>query len=532
MKRDSFGSNETESASAGRPLNRFTLTPLPGMEAFHHSLMQHWPGVLFRQRPDLAFEFASPRLEELTGHPLAQWREQPGLFWQVVHELDADEMRQQLHLAGQSAEGVASQFRLRHAATGRVSYVSEFRRAQRDAAGRVTGYEGFWLDVTRQTLAERRLATAAWKETLGLLTVGLAHDFNNVLAGILGLSETFLAQIPANHPFREGLTLVKRNTQQAAHLIERIAQLHRGKTGSRSYEDLNKLVRDGAELLRSVLPKRVELATEPVAAPLPLYVDAFEFQQVLINLALNAAEAMPERGRLTLLTSPHDTLPAMTPHAGTPPRTPAVCLAVADTGHGIKERLLPFLFDPFFTTKPMNRGSGLGLYNARLFAEKHQGAISVETREGQGTTFRLWLPLADFTEAEEAMELSNRRRRTLLLAGHPGQLLDRTAEFLRTHGYQVVVGGQEAEDLLRSGDYPLDGVLLLAEPRDPQPAQLARFVRQQKLPLKVIVKTAGGNPDELDPQLVAKSDLVISADTPEDAILDKLAAAFDLGGSR
>ena len=502
------------------------------MEAFHQSLMQQWPGVLFRQRADLSFEFASPRLEELTGHPFAKWERDPALFWQVVHELDADEMKRQLHLSGQSAEGVASHFRLRHAVTGQVTYISEFRRAQRDAAGRVTGYEGFWQDVTRQTLAERRLATAAWKETLGLLTLGLSHDFNNVLAGTLSLSESFLSQIQPDHPFHEGLTLVKRNTQQAAQLIQRIAQLHLGKTGTRGYQDLNELVRDGAALLRTVVPKRIELATELAAAPLPLYVDAVEFQQVLINLALNATEAMPERGRLTLRASQQETLAPMGQSVGTPPRLPAVCLAVADSGQGIKARLLPLIFDPFFTTKPMNRGSGLGLYNARLFAEKHQGSISVESEEGKGATFRVWLPLADFTEAEQALELSGQRRRSLLLAGHPGQLLDRSTEFLRQHHYHVVAGGADAEDLLRSSDYQFDGVMLLAEPQDAQPGRLARFVRQQKLPVKVIVKTAGCNPDELDPQLFARTDLVISADMPEDAILDKLAALFDLTNVR
>jgi DNA-binding NarL/FixJ family response regulator len=119
-----------------------------------------------------------------------------------------------------------------------------------------------------------------------------------------------------------------------------------------------------------------------------------------------------------------------------------------------------------------------------------------------------------------------------LLAGHPGQLLDHSTEFLRQHHYHVVAGGADAEDLLRSSDYQFDGVMLLVEPRDAQPCRLARFVRQQKLPVKVIVKTAGCNPDELDPQLFARTDLVISADMPEDAILDKLAALFDLSSVR
>jgi signal transduction histidine kinase len=503
------------------------------MERFLNSLMQHWPGVLFRQRPDLTFEFASAPLEDWTGEPLAKWHEKTGLFWDVIHERDAAEFKEQLQLAGQRPEGIASHFRLRHVNTGRVIYVSEFRYARRDATGQLIGYEGYWTDVTRQTLAERRLAAAAWKETLGLVTLGLAHDFNNMLAGILGLSESFLSQVRPEHPFHEGLTLVKRNTQQAAQLIERISQLHRGKTGSRSYRDLNDLVKDDLELLRKILPKAVDLATVIGPTPLPLYVDAVEFQQVLINLALNAAEAMPERGRLTLRTAQRETLPPMQHQVGLSPQLPVACLEVADTGHGIKERFLPFIFDPFFTTKPMNRGSGLGLYNARLFVEKHSGAISVESREGVGTTLRVWLPLADFTEAQRAMEFSGRRRRSLLLVGQPGRVLDSTAEFLRQHDYQVVVNASEdPEDLLRGGEYQLDGVMVLAEPQSAQPMALARFVRHQRLPLKMIVKSVGCNPDELDPQLSAKADLVISVDMPEEVILDKLAAVFDLTGAR
>lgn len=501
------------------------------MERFLNSLMQHWPGVLFRQRPDLSFEFASALLEDWTGEPLAKWHEKPGLFWGVIHEEDVEEFKQQLQLASQRPEGIASHFRLRHAISGRVIYVNEFRYGRRDATGAVVGYQGYWTDVTRQTLAERRLAAAAWKETLGLVTLGLVHDFNNLLAGVLGLSESFLSQIQPDHPFYEGLILVKRNTRQAAELIERMSQLHRGKPGSRGYRDLNELVKDGTELLRKILPKSIDLAAEITPASLPLYVDAVEFQQVLINLALNAAEAMPERGRLTLRTGYHERLPTLKHYVGAPPRLPVGCLEVADNGHGIKEASLPFIFDPFFTTKPMNRGSGLGLYNARLFAEKHAGAISVESQEGKGTTLRVWLPLADFTEAQRAMESSGRRRRSLLLVGQPGRLLDSTAEFLRQHDYHVVVKGDgNPEELLRVGEYQLDGVMVLAEPHLPQPIALARFVRQQRLPLKMIVRPVGCNPDELDPQIYAKADLVISVDMPEDAIIDKLAAVFDLTG--
>lgn len=497
------------------------------MDAILESILPHWPGVVFRQRPDFTFEFATPVLEALAGHSLPLWETQQGLFWEAIHELDSDELKRRIDDMAAEPGGVTNRFRIRHAQTGRVSYIAEFRRAEYDPACRVLRYEGFWLDETRLTLSERRLATAAWKETLGLLTLGLAHDFNNVLAGILALSESFLSQIQSDHPFYEGLALVKRNTRQAAQLVQRIAQLHRGKTGIRAYHNLNDIVKDGVDLLQKVIPKRIELDSDLQPVQLPIYGDAVELQQVLINLALNSSEAMPERGKITIQTSQSDAVSGVNHWVGELPKPPAICLSIADSGCGIKARHLPFLFDPFFTTKPMNRGSGLGLYNARLFAEKHRGAISVESVEGAGATFRVWLPLADFTEADKAIAFAARRRRSILLVGSPGKLLDATTEFLRQHNYHVVPSRDDVEELLRSNEYQFDGLLVLVEHRDSLFTRIVSFVRQRGLPLKVIAKTVGCNPDELDAELFSKVDLVISSETPEDSILERLAMAFD-----
>jgi hypothetical protein len=122
------------------------------------------------------------------------------------------------------------------------------------------------------------------------------------------------------------------------------------------------------------------------------------------------------------------------------PRLPCICLTIEDSGTGIKQRHLASIFDPFFTTK--SKGSGLGLYNARLAIEKHQGAISVTSKEGAGTSFQLWLPEADFSESarvEEEARRTRQARRSLLLVGQAGEVLDKTAELLRSHNYHIVV---------------------------------------------------------------------------------------------
>ncbi len=494
------------------------------MDALLELLAENWSGVLFRQRADLTFEFASARLAAITGISDEDWRSKPGLFESVLHEEDAELVRRHLKDAAGNSKGATCDFRVRHSATGQITYVSEFRRAQRDAAGVIQGYAGFWTDVTRQALAERRLASAAWKETAGLVTQGLAHDFNNVLAGILGLSETFLMQVTDEHPFHRGLGLIKQNAHQAVQIVRRIAQLQRSKPGACSYQDLNALITENSELLSKVLPKRVEFRSTPATDQIPLYVDAAEFQQVLVQLALNAADAMPERGTLTLQASQAGTFGELQPglQIGQPPRLPAACLEIADTGLGIKPHLLPYIFDPFFSTKPLNRGSGLGLYNVRLFAEKHGAMITVDSAENRGTTVRIWFPVADFTEAETAQARAEQHRKCLLLAGHPGRLRDATAELLRSHSYFVLPADTDADDLLRSAEHDFDGVLILGEPGDAEPLRLARWIRSQQLPVKILLKPIGTNPDELDPNLVSKCDLIIPPDVPEGAVLSRI----------
>ncbi len=380
-------------------MSKSAASIVPGSTPSLRALLGHGPGVFFRQRADYTFDFVSPRIVELTGVPARSWQRQPKLFWEVVHELDVAALQQQLLRCAESAEGLTSSYRLRHRQTGQVACISEFRRPILDSSGRFQAFEGVWFDVTRQTVAEKRLATAAGKETLARLTVGLAHDFNNLLTGILSLSDSYLSQIDAQHPFHEGLALIKQNTLHASKLVHRIVDLHGHKTGERNHHDLNAIVADTMELLQNVIPRRIELKSKLAAGELPLYVDATELRQVIINLALNAADAMADRGQLELQTSPHQAMPALKRFQGVRPRSPCACLTVSDNGRGIKPHQLGSIFDPFFTTKPINQGSGLGLYDARLFVEKHQGAISVESAPGAGAVFRIWLPQADFTEA-------------------------------------------------------------------------------------------------------------------------------------
>ncbi|MBI1176827.1 PAS domain S-box protein [bacterium] len=512
----------------GRKAQHAMFTRLIRAESRLDMLMRRWPGVIFSQRADFSYHFVSPQMEELTGIPATQWARQPQLFWQVIHEADAEEVRSRIQRASLVRQPMTLTYRIRHSVTGKVTYLLEHRDPVVTGNGIVLGYEGFWIDVTRQTIAERRLSTAAWKETLSVLTMGLAHDFRNLMAGIGALSEQFLHQPEADPSFRESMSLIMNNSRQASQLVHRIITLHHGKPGERNYADLNELLKEVAELTNKIIPRRITLETATHDGALPVYVDAVEFRQVVINLMLNAIDAMPDRGRLKISSTLHETLPEWKNACGTRPRVPAVALTIKDSGTGIKARHLANLFDPFFTTKALNKGSGLGLYNARLFVEKHAGGITVESTEGDGTEFHVWLPIADFTEGEREFAEGPPQRRSLLFAGAEGVAADNMVEFLRTAGYHVVTAHscELANAMIESAEYPFAGVVVQVEDLNSGFCELLNLGAIGERRLKSILQIVGRNEDEFDSGLLRRADVLLGADLSQAAIHERLEDLF------
>ena len=510
----------------GRAATHAVFNRLIRAEAQLDNLIHRWPGIIFSQRPDFSFAFVSPRIEELTGVSAQEWRRQTKYFWQMVHEADADGLLKRLREMNDAPEGMTSTYRIRHIHTGRVSYLWEHRQAVRSSNGLLLGYEGIWLDITRQTIAERRLLNMSWKENLGMLTMGLAHDFCNIMAGIVALSDTFETELGGKESLRNGLTLIRSTANQASELAHRIRQLHQGVPGEKNYYDLNEIVSGMAEVLQKVLTRRVRVQTTLAPNPLPVYVDAVELRQVIVNLALNAVDAMPNGGSLVFHTSRHEQPPSTPPLQGNLPPAPLVCLSVQDTGAGIPANYLHSIFDPFFTTKPLGKGSGLGLYNTRLFAESNGIAISVETREQAGTTFHLWFAQADFSEAQRppAEDRAPVERQTLLVAGQPGEARDRMVEMLRTSGFYVVACAPQIDALqaLYSPDYHFSGVLLLCQPVHAEELRFFDRIHTEKLPVKLFLGLLGCNQDEIETGFLERAHALFPHDLPAQEVVSRI----------
>ena len=491
------------------------------MDAPIQFLLDHWPGVLFRQDSDLQFTFVSPRIEDWTGLPIETWLKDPAVFLQCAHEADVERVRQHLQSAAAATAQLPFQFRFRHTATGRITHIHEVRGPARGSSGAPEGHEGFWQNVSELAQAGLRLESANWAEMLSRLTPGFAHDVNNVIAGVHGLSDTFLSQLPPEHPFHEGLTLVRRNTQQAAQFVQRLQQLHLPRTGDRAYHDLNAIAKDTAEILRRGIPRSIEIVTECAADQLPIHADAIGLQQAILALAFNAVDAMMDHGRLVLRTAAHPAMPTLSHVAGTIPAGPCVCVSVTDSGPGIPPGKLSGLFSSGFTTKPGHRGLGLGLPQARAFAECHGGAISVESNPAAGTTFHLWLPRSNFTEADTHQ--SAPRCRSVLLAGQTPRTLAEIADALRAQGIRAVVADGNAEELLSAADFEFNAVMLRLAMKDAETPRVVPFIRRHRLPLKLVIQPADCGEEDLDPKLIEKADLVLAESVGIERVAERIA---------
>jgi signal transduction histidine kinase len=264
------------------------------------ALWAHCPGAAFRLDADFRWTWLGESVGALTGRRARAWLADPAVWDSAVHPLDRSRHAAHRQSLEHHPRGASLWFRLLHARTGAVIWLHEFCVPEFEPGGKLRGFAGIWLDDARAARLEQRLAATAWPETLGAMTAGLVHDFNNVLTGVISLSEHFLTQIPPEHPFREGLTLLHDNGREASRWIQRFGQLHRTGPGTATWHDVNELVSDAAQILRHTLSRRYELTVHPSPEPEPVMVEAGGLQRALLMLVFRAAARMTQPGPMRL----------------------------------------------------------------------------------------------------------------------------------------------------------------------------------------------------------------------------------------
>lgn len=259
-------------------------------------------------------------------------------------------------------------------------------------------------DIRHRLQAERQLRQAQKVEALGNLAGGIAHDFNNLLVPIVSLSDLLLDDVDPADETREPLQMIRMAAEEARHLVKRILTFAREDAGELKVWDIAQVTRDALAILSSTIPTSVDIRLVEPTAPLPVRIRKALFHAALFNLVSNAVHAIGHgTGRIEIrLTAVVATVEDCLHHAGLEQNRSYARLAVRDTGHGMDAATLARIFDPYFTTKGVGEGSGLGLMMVHDVVRKHGGQIAVDSREGEGTTFTIHLPLE--LEAEMAMD--------------------------------------------------------------------------------------------------------------------------------
>lgn len=325
---------------------------------------------------------------------------------------------------------------------GTVATLLASRVPMRDDTGQVVGVLGVYQDVTERKRLEAQLRQAMKMEAIGRLAGGVAHDFNNLLTIISGNVHLLAALPPGDAEFPQLLDDVRDAAERAAALTRQLIAFGRKQPVRPEVIDLNQSVSGMVGLLRRLIGERVSVRTELHAHAVPVRADRGQFEQVVLNLVLNARDAMPEGGALSISTAAHGK---------------SARLVIRDTGTGMTDEVKRHLFEPFFTTKNVGKGTGLGLATVYGIVQQAGGTIEVESVLGAGTTFVIALPLCDAPAPVPKTPLPARpaassvcARRAVLLVEDEDRLRKLVRYTLEGQGYAVTeaVGGEAALKLL------------------------------------------------------------------------------------
>ena len=377
------------------------------------------------------FYFVSPQAEKILGYPVRRWLDEPD-FWRT-HTHPDDIAWCAAFCADATARGRDHEFEYRMiAADGRVVWLRDVVTVVRGTDGSVR-LRGIMLDVSGRKQLEDELRQSQKMEAVGRLAGGVAHDFNNLLTVINGYADLLSGSLPADPPAADMARQIRAAGERAAALTRELLALGRQSVTAPRPLDLNAVVSGLDQLLGRVVGENVRLVTDLAPNLWSVRADPSQLEQVVVNLYVNARDAMPGGGRLSVATS---NVELGDECARAHPDVRAgehVLLVVADTGAGIPAEVLPHIFEPFFTTK--GNGTGLGLATVYGIVREAGGHIAVDSAVGRGTEFRVYLPRCD--ESPESREEGSR---TLVPTGTATILLVEDDDALRILGRAVLEG--------------------------------------------------------------------------------------------
>jgi nitrogen-specific signal transduction histidine kinase/CheY-like chemotaxis protein len=332
--------------------------------------------------------------------------------------------------------------------------------------GEPVGIRGIVIDVTETKKLEAQLRQAHKMEAVGTLAGGIAHDFNNLLQAVQGYAELLLLRKTEMEPGYQELLEISRAAKRGGELTRQLLTFSRKVESRLRPTDLNRIVEDVRLLLERTIPKMIKIELQLTTNLNYVNADASQIEQILMNLAVNARDAMPDGGMLTIATS--NVILEETDHYQQAEVTPGnyVLLRVADTGEGMDKSTLEHIFDPFFTTKEVGKGTGLGLAMVYGIVKSHGGHIACHSTLGEGTVFEVVLPAVEPAEKPSTTLTGSDEpgggHETVLLVEDDESLRELGEQILKMFGYTVIsaADGERALQIYREDKAAIDLVIL------------------------------------------------------------------------
>ena len=400
-----------------------------------------------------------------------------------VHPDDLPEFDSRLSACLASGAEYRNEFRVVRP-DGAIVTLEEYGYLDRAADGSPLCLTGISIDITERQRLQSQFNQAQKMEAVGRLAGGIAHDFNNLLTIISGYCELLMmSDIPVGDTRRESIATIRDAGERAARLTQQLLAFSRKAVIEPKLIDLNELVSDSAKLLRRLIGEDISMAVLTAPKPITIKADPGQLEQVIMNLVVNARDAMPTGGRLTIETS----TVLSTEGSG----AELACLSISDTGQGMSDEVKEKIFEPFFTTKGVGKGTGLGLAVVHGVVTQNGGTISIESKISVGTTFQILLPLIMAPPSKTVVDstrYASRGTETVLLVEDDKAVRRITRIALQSQGYTVLEASGGAAALEQVETYPGEIHLLISDIVMPEMGgrQLLDAVRKHRPGLRVL----------------------------------------------
>jgi len=439
------------------------LEALRGAEQRYRRLAETAPDIIFHYelRPAGRVTFMNPRVAAIAGYEPEEFYADPELLFRIVQPDDRDRMDSVLR--GTAPNAGMTTMRWIHK-KGAVIWIEQHHVLVQNQSGDILGVECIARDITERKQLEEQFRQAQKMEAIGRLAGGIAHDFNNLLTVINGYSSQILAEIDVSHPYRQDLEEVVSAGNRAAMLTRQLLAFSRHQVVQPRTLNLNDIVSDMDRMLRRVLGEDIELVTVLDSSLDLILTDPGQMEQVIMNLVVNARDAMPSGGKLVIETAMVDLDAAYSQQHRSVAPGRYVMFAVTDSGQGMDEATMARIFEPFFTTKPVGQGTGLGLSTVYGIVQKSGGTVWVYSEPGTGTTFKIYIPRSDKVEEPKEDQRAAKQLRgteTLLVVEDDESVAKLLRFALQNAGYRVLEArnGEEAIALVESKENAVELLL-------------------------------------------------------------------------